>query len=73
MGNPSKPQGDKGLRFQWYDKTYTSAGRQIGAWMDQYGRIFEYRQVKQFYPNGKRKGKDKGDWVPTGECGVANH
>lgn len=63
-----------GIRLRTYERTFTSAGRELrDVTMDQYGRIFEYRQVPQFYPNGKRKGKDKGDWLPTGECGCANH
>lgn len=62
-----------GVRLQKYDSTFTSAGRRLtDVTMDQYGRIFEYTFKPRYNAKGKRL-KDKGDWFPTGECGVARH
>ena len=61
-------------RLKSYDSTMTDAGvRMTDVMMDQYGRIFEFKHIPQYYQNGKRKGKEKGEWIPTGRCGVASH
>lgn len=64
----------KGLRFKLYEKTPTdNGGTAFNVVMDQYGRIFEEKTVPDYYPTGKRKGKDKTTFEPTGLCGCANH
>ena len=59
MGKHKKTNEKHGLRLKFYEQTRTPNGIMYGVTMDQFGRIMRQNE--------------KGEAVPTGSVGSANH